>query len=69
MALLIAIWKETIGLFIDDGRLALLCVVLIAGLGSAVLWLSLPPLLAGFALLAGCIAILGWSVMAAARQR
>jgi hypothetical protein len=35
----------------------------------ATLWLSLPPLVAGAALLVGCIGILGWSVLSAARRR
>ena len=68
MALLLSILKETTGLFIDDGALATLCVLLIAVLGAAVMWLSLPPIVAGLGLLVGCIAILWWSVTTAARQ-
>ena len=68
MKLLIAIWTEAIGLFIDDGALAALCAGLIALLTLAALWLSLPPLAAGVALLIGCIAILVWSTITAARK-
>lgn len=68
MKLLASIWSELLGLFVDDGALAGLCVALIAVLAVATLWLSLPPLVAGAALLVGCIAILGWSVVAAARR-
>lgn len=69
MKLLVAIWTETIGLFVDDGALALLCVALIAVLSAAVLWLSLPAVIAGCLLLAGCVAILGYSVLSAVRRR
>ena len=69
MALLLSIWNEAFGLFVDDGALAALCVGLIAVLGAAVLWLSLAPMLAGLLLLAGCVAILAWSVITAAEKR
>lgn len=68
MKLLASIWAELLGLFVDDGALAGLCVALIAVLAVATLWWALPPLVAGAALLVGCIAILGWSVVAAARR-
>ena len=60
------ILKELIGMFIDDGSLALLALVLIA---AAVELLALPPLLGGVLLLFGCIAILAGSVRRAAGRR
>ena len=67
MNMLKSILEEVVGLFIDDGMLALLCVVLIAVVTVAILLLGLPGLWGGILLLAGCIAILAWSVARAAR--
>jgi hypothetical protein len=67
MKLLRPIWDEIIGLFVDDGALALLCVGLIALAVVVTLVLAVPALYAGVLLLAGCIAILGWSVWRAVR--
>ena len=67
MNLLHSIWDEIVGLFVDDGALALLCVALIGLAGLVTLVLAIPALYSGFVLLAGCIAILGWSVWRAAR--
>lgn len=61
--------KELAGMFIDDGNLALLALILIAGVTAAVKLLALPPLLGGILLLIGCLAILAWSVRRAASQR
>ncbi len=47
--------------------LALLALVLVAGVTAAVKLLSLPPLLGGALLLVGCLAILLQSVRRAAR--
>lgn len=69
MNLLKSFWKEAIGLFVDDELLAGLCVALIAVATVAVLWLTIPPLVAGVVLLIGCILILGWSVARAAGRR
>jgi len=69
MNLLKSVWKEAIGLFVDDELLAGLCVALIAVATVAVLWLTIPPLVAGVVLLIGCILILGWSVARAAGRR
>lgn len=68
MKLLVSIWKELIGLFVDDGALAALSAGLIAVLAVAVMWLSLDPLLAALALPLGCILILGWSVSVAVKR-
>lgn len=61
--------KAFVGMFIDDGSLALLALVLIAGVTAAVKLLALPPLLGGIVLLIGCLAILAQSVRRAALRR
>jgi hypothetical protein len=60
--------EELIGMFIDDGSLALWSVVLIAIVTAAVLWLGFPGLGGGIALALGCIAILTFSVLRAVRR-
>ena len=67
MNMLKTIVDEIIGLFVDDGMLALLCVVLIAVVTGAILLLGLPGLWGGALLLVGCIAILAWSVARATK--
>lgn len=59
---------ELIGMFIDDGSLALWSVVLIAIVTAAVLWLGFPGLWGGALLVLGCVAILAASVMRAVRR-
>lgn len=61
--------KELVGMFIDDGNLALLALMLIAAVTAAVRLFAMPPLLGGIALLVGCLAILVQSVRRAARAR
>jgi hypothetical protein len=61
--------KECFGMFVDDGSLALLALVLVAVIASAVKLLALPPLLGGALLLNGCLAILLQSVRRAAQLR
>ena len=59
--------KELVGMFIDDGNLALLALILIAAVTASVKLLAMPPLFGGGLLLVGCIAILIESVRRAAR--
>jgi uncharacterized membrane protein YgdD (TMEM256/DUF423 family) len=59
--------KELVGMFIDDGNLALLALILIAAVTAAVKLLAMPALFGGVLLLVGCIAILIESVRRAAR--
>lgn len=59
--------REFFGMFVDDGNLALLALVLVAAVTAAVKLLALPPLLGGVLLLVGCLAILLQSVRRAAR--
>jgi hypothetical protein len=60
--------KELVGMFVDDGNLALLALVLIGLVTAGVKLLSLPPLIGGLLLLAGCLAILLESTRRAARR-
>lgn len=62
------ILKELVGMFIDDGSLATLALLLIVAITAAVKLLALPPLAGGFLLLVGCLAILLHSVRRAARR-
>lgn len=70
MRLLRTILAEIIGLFVDDGSLALALVLWCAGVGLAPLAMPGVPVsaLAG-ALLVGCVAILLVNVVLAARKR
>jgi hypothetical protein len=62
MNILLAIYKETVGLFIDDGALALLSLILIAAVAGLVELAGLPALLGALTLLVGCVLILADSV-------
>ncbi|TPI39588.1 hypothetical protein FJW05_25230 [Mesorhizobium sp. B2-9-1] len=63
------VFNELVGMFVDDGSLALLTLILIALIAAAVKLLALPPLIGGLLLLAGCLAILVQSTRRAARGR
>ncbi|RWD63845.1 hypothetical protein, partial [Mesorhizobium sp.] len=52
------VFRELVGMFVDDGNLALLALILIALVTAAVKLLGLPPLIGGLLLLAGYLAIL-----------
>jgi hypothetical protein len=70
MGTLRAILHEIIGLFVDDGSLALALVVWCALVGLLMLVVSgVTMAAAGAALLAGCVAILLVNVVTAARKR
>ncbi|WP_027061953.1 hypothetical protein [Mesorhizobium loti] len=58
--------REFFGMFVDDGNLAVLALVLVAAIAAAVKLLALPPLIGGALLLVGCLAILLQSVRRAA---
>jgi uncharacterized membrane protein (UPF0136 family) len=68
MKAIVAALREIIGMFIDDGLLALMAVALIAILTVAVKLLALPSLWGAALLLIGSIAILATSVLRAARR-
>ncbi len=61
--------KEILGLFVDDGSLALFSLLLIAATAVLVKLLGLPGLLGGGLLLLGALAILCHSVVRGARGR
>ena len=67
MSVIRLVAREFLGMFVDDGNLALLALVLVAAVAAAVKLLALPPLLGGALLLVGCLAILLQSVRCAAR--
>ncbi|BDG71595.1 hypothetical protein [Roseomonas fluvialis] len=70
MGTLRAILHEIVGLFVDDGSLALALVVWCALVGLVMLAVpGVTMAAAGAALLAGCIAILLVNVVTAARKR
>ena len=64
-----AVVTEVLGLFIDDGNLALLSLCLVALVTVLIKFLGLPPILGGLLLLLGCLAILAESALRAGRSR
>ncbi|TIT76457.1 MAG: hypothetical protein E5W57_18910 [Mesorhizobium sp.] len=68
MRIIRLVLKELIGMFVDDGSLALLSLLLIALVAGAVKLLALPPLAGGVLILVGCLAILLESTRRAARR-
>jgi len=69
MTMIRLVLNELVGMFVDDGSLALLALILIALITAAVKLLALPPLIGGFVLLAGCLVILLESTRRAARDK
>ncbi len=68
MNILRIIWKETVGMFVDDGNLALLAIALIAIVTVLVAGLKLSPALAEAALPLGLGLILIASVYRACKR-
>ncbi len=69
MTILKIAFKELIGMFIDDGALALLSLLLVLGVGLAVEEGLFGPTVGAVALCVGCLGILGESVTRAARRK
>ncbi|RAZ90018.1 hypothetical protein DPM33_14320 [Mesorhizobium hawassense] len=69
MTVIRLVLKELVGMFVDDGSLALLALGLIALITAAVKLIALPPLIGGLLLLVGCLAILLDSARRAARGK
>ena len=61
--------QELIGMFIDDGALAIWSILLIGIITAAVEYAGLSGLAGGILLLAGCILVLAESTYRAARKR
>ena len=61
--------KELVGMFIDDGALALLSLILIAAVGYAVADHLLDSMAGAIILFAGCLLILAESLARAARKK
>ena len=57
-----AVWGELVGLFVDDGSLALHILLLVLGVGALVKGAGLAALAGAAALLAGCLVILALSL-------
>lgn len=68
MTVLRIILSELLGMFIDDGSLAILSLILILAIAGAVEFLAMPPLAGAFLLLIGCLAILLHSVRRAVKR-
>lgn len=62
MTLLVSVFREILGLFVDDGSLALQLLALIALIAAAVRLAGMAPLVGGGLLLLGCIVILALSL-------
>ena len=56
------VWDEAVGLFIDDGMLALQVLVLVVGMGALVELFHFPALPGALLVGLGCLAILGFSL-------
>ena len=69
MTVIRLIYREIVGMFIDDGNLAILALVLIAAVTGLVKLFALPALWGALGLLVGCLAILADSVRRAGRTR
>lgn len=69
MTILRTVFEEIVGMFVDDGALALLSLILIAAVAGLVELAGLPALVGALALVVGCLAILVDSVRRACRGR
>jgi hypothetical protein len=69
MNLIATIGKELLGLFVDDGSLALAILVWVGSIAATTAWLDLGAPLAGGALFAGLVAILLENVLRRAAAR
>lgn len=69
MKLLAAVYEEVVGMFIDDGNLALFSLALVVIAALLAKLAPIPLLWIGVLLLAGCLGILAESVMRAARPK
>jgi len=64
-----SVWREFVGLFVDDGSLALSILVWLAVCGLALPRLGLPSILPPLILFAGLVVVLARSALARAAKR
>ena len=69
MSFIGAVFQEILGMFVDDGALALWSLALIVVVALLVLLAGVPPLVGALLLLLGCLAILADSVRRACRPK
>ncbi|MBY2905287.1 hypothetical protein [Rhizobium leguminosarum] len=69
MNILKVVFREFFGMFIDDGALALLALLLIAAVGVLVKFANVDALLGAALLFVGCLMVLAESVARAARKK
>lgn len=69
MTLIRTAWNEFIGLFVDDGALALFAILLVAIIAVAVKLFGLSALIGGCILLIGCLVVLAFSLVRATSGR
>jgi hypothetical protein len=67
MTTLTVLWRELAGLFVDDGRLALAILAMVALAAILAVLIPAAPLLAGGVLLLGCLGVLFGNVVKATR--
>ena len=63
------VFKELLGMFLADARLAVATLCLVAAVGSLVAMLEIEPFVAGAILLLGCLSILVEAATREARYR
>ena len=61
MTILRLVWREFIGLFVDDEFLAL-AILGVVGLSALAHWLAFPSAIVGAIVLLGCVGVLAGSV-------
>ena len=64
-----AVWRELIGMFVDDEYLALAILAVVGVAAALAYWLGPQSQFVGAALLFGCIGVLRASVMRAVNKR
>ena len=69
MTFLRSLWAEFIGLFVDDGMLALQSLALVLVVAGLVKGLGFAPLAGGVLLLVGCLAFLALSLRRQQRRK
>ena len=67
MTTLTVLWRELAGLFVDDGRLALAILAMVALAAILAVLIPAAPLIAGGVLLLGCLGVLFGNVVKATR--